>query len=67
MGRSVLTRLADEGQALFLYLYTLSELKHGGKFINVSSSVVDNAAFPGLPGNAGQGLIIFGSGLLSQK
>jgi len=62
MGRSVLARLADEQQALFTYIYTLSDFRQGGKFINVSTSVVDNAAVPGLPDDDGQGLVIVGSG-----
>ena len=62
MGRSVLTRLADITRARFTYLYDLSVLRNGGKFINVSCSVIDNATTPGLPDSDGQGLIIFGSG-----
>jgi hypothetical protein len=62
MGRCVWTRLADEQQARFTYLYTLSDLRQGGRFVNVSTSVVDNASLPGLPEQAGQGLVIFGSG-----
>src|SRR5450631_3064865 len=62
MGRCVLTRLANEQQARFTYLYTLSDFRQGGKFVNVSTSVVDNASLPGLPEQAGQGLLIFGSG-----
>jgi hypothetical protein len=62
MGRSVLTRLTDEGRLLFTILYTLSTFRDGGKFINVSTDIVDNARFPGLPSSTGSGLIVFGSG-----
>jgi hypothetical protein len=43
MGSSVLTRLADITGARFTYLYDLSVLRDGGKFVNVSCSVIDNA------------------------
>jgi hypothetical protein len=62
MGRSVLTRLVDEAHASFECLYELSNFFDGGKFVNVSTTIVDNARFPGLPDRTGQGLIIFGSG-----
>ncbi len=62
MGRSILTRATDPEQAQFSMLYTLSDFREGGKFVNVSVSIVDNALFPGLPQEAGQGLVMFGSG-----
>ena len=62
MGRSVLTRAINPDQALFQNLYTFSDFRQGGKFVNVSVSIVDNATVPGLPMHTGRGLVIFGSG-----
>jgi hypothetical protein len=62
MGRSVLAWSDDGGQTPFHYLYDLSILNRGGKFINVSPVIVDNAAIPGLPSTSGKSLLLWGSG-----
>jgi hypothetical protein len=62
MGRSWLGRLVDEGHALFEVVHEFSDFKAGGKFVNISCSVVDNATVPGLPRSSGLGLVLFGGG-----
>jgi Domain of unknown function (DUF4185) len=75
MRRSALTRLDDENRNLFTHLYDVSDIdpypcaqflcvnKSGGKFINISPVVVNNADVPGLPQTTGQGVLMWGSGL----
>jgi len=76
MRRSALTRLDDESRNLFTYLYDVSNFDPyscapvpclnqsvGGKFINISPVVVNNADVPGLPQTTGQGVLMWGSGL----
>jgi hypothetical protein len=63
MGRSVLAWSNDGAQSPFRLLYDFSNVHQGGKFINVSPVIVDNATIPGLPDSSGQGLLVFGSGL----
>ncbi len=62
MGRSVLTWSSDGGQTPFHYLYDLSVLKAGGRFINLSPVIMDNAVVGDLPDRDGQGLLLWGSG-----
>ena len=57
MGRSVLLRSNDNAKN-FSYLYDLSV----NKFINVAPVVVENAGIPGLPEQAGKGVLLWGSG-----
>jgi len=61
MGRSVLARSTDGAQT-FQYLYDLSVLSAGGKFINAAPVAVDNADIPGLPRSSGKGVLLWGSG-----
>jgi uncharacterized protein DUF4185 len=63
MGRSILAWSGDHSQSAFHYLYDVSVLQRGGKFINLSVSIVNNADIPGLPAAAGQGLLLWGAGL----
>jgi hypothetical protein len=63
MGRSVLAWSGDSAQSPFHLLYDFSNVHQGGKFINVSSVIVRNSTLPGLPDAAGEGLLVFGSGL----
>jgi hypothetical protein len=63
MGRSVLASSVDSAQSPFQFLYDFSNVKLGGRFINVSPVIVDNATVPGLPDSGGQGLLVFGTGL----
>jgi len=63
MGRSVLTWSGDAAQSPFNYLYDLSDATQGGKFINVSTAIVNNADISGLPDTVGQGLLLWGGGL----
>jgi hypothetical protein len=63
MGRSVLASSADSAQSPFSLLYDFSNVHLGGRFINVSPVIVDNSTMQGLPDAAGQGLLVFGSGL----
>lgn len=58
MGRSVLAVSDDDGQT-FQYLYDVSRRY----FINISTVKVDSAAWPGLPSNQREGLLMFGSGV----
>ncbi len=62
MGCSVLARSSDGAQT-FAALYDVST----DKFINVVPVIVDNAAIPGLPESAGQGLLAWGSGNYRQS
>ncbi len=62
MGRSVLAVSDDDGHT-FRYLYDLSTRQ----FINVSVAQVKNAAWKGLPGANGTGLLLFGSGTYRQS
>jgi hypothetical protein len=64
MGRSVLASLEDPVRIdQFNYCYDLSDVKYGGKFINLSTVIVNNAEVSGLPDKVGQGLLLWGSGL----
>ena len=63
MGRSFLAWSSDGGQSAFHYLYDLSVLARGGKFINLSVAIVNNAEIPGLPDAAGRGLLLWGNAL----
>ena len=56
--RSILARSNDGGIHFGKPLYTLST----DKFIHVSAQVIDNHVLQGLPENAGQGLLIWGTG-----
>jgi hypothetical protein len=58
MGRSVLARSEDGAIHFGPPLYDFST----NKFINLSLQVVNNADFPGLPDEQGNGLLIWGSG-----
>ncbi len=60
MGRSMMTRLTDEKGLRFRTLYELSP--RGGRFLNVSTGIVDCAKVAGLPQAAGAGLLLWGSG-----
>jgi hypothetical protein len=73
-GRSVLAWSGDSAQSPFNYLYDLSgyqgisgdavrDLSVIGKFINVSTVIVNNAYISGLPDIDGKGLLLWGSGL----
>lgn len=62
MGRSVLARSDDGGQS-FAYVTDVSR----DKFINVAPVVVSNAAVPGLPSNAGRGVLMWASGTYRQS
>jgi hypothetical protein len=57
MGRSVLAVSDNDGQD-FTLLYTVST----SHFINISVSRVNLADWPGFPEEAGEGLVLFGSG-----
>jgi hypothetical protein len=63
MGRSILAWSGDDARSAFHYLYDLSVLQRGGKFINLSVLIVNNADIPGLPDAEGQGLLLWGNGL----
>src|SRR5260370_29059739 len=63
MGRSVLAWSSDSAQSPFHLLDDFSNVHQGGKFINVSPVVVDNAFVRGLPDATGSGLLVFGTGL----
>ena len=63
MGRSVLAWSGDSAQSPFHLLYDFSNVHQGGKFINVSPVIVDNAFVGGLPDAKGSGLLVFGTGL----
>ena len=65
MGRSVLTWSGDAAQSPFHYLYDLSNVTQGGKFINVSTAIINNANISGLPDTSGQGLLLWGIWSLS--
>jgi DNA invertase Pin-like site-specific DNA recombinase len=63
MGRSVLAWSSDNARSPFHLLYDFSNVRQGGRFINVSPVIVHNSTLPGLPDAAGDGLLVFGSGL----
>jgi hypothetical protein len=63
MGKSFLASSDDAAQSPFHFLYYLSDINGGGKFINVSTVIVNNVDIPGLPETTGQGLLLWGSGL----
>jgi hypothetical protein len=71
MGRSVLTwsdqfNCTVSGSGPFHYLYDMSDVIQGGKFINLSAVVVNNADIPGLPDTAvagAKGLLLWGTGV----
>ena len=63
MGKSILAWSGDGAQSEFTFVYELSKITEGGKFINVSSAIVNNSEIPGLPQSDGQGLLLWGSGL----
>ena len=65
MGRSVLCR-ADGDPTNLDYLYDVSILNEGGKFINVSPVVVPNGTVSGLPVD-GDVLLVWGSGRYRQS
>ncbi len=83
MGGSILARLDDDVNYQFTRLYDLSRLDttwlntsprssdsrlyYGGKFINISPVIVNNAEISGLPETTGQGLLLWGSGLFRQS
>ena len=50
-------------QSPFNFLYYLSDIENGGKFINISTAIVNNASISGLPDIDGQGLLLWGNGL----
>ena len=60
MGRSVLTRAVDGDPTSLRWIYDFSVARHGGKFVNVSCVVVDDAP-DGLPFR-GPALLVWGSG-----
>jgi hypothetical protein len=62
MGRSVLAR-SDDGGRSFRYLYDVSR----DAFINIAPAVVSNAAVPGLPAQAGRGVLLWASGPYRQS
>lgn len=61
-GRSILARTRDGGQT-FQLVHTLSQ----GVLLHVTSATVESAAVPGLPTEAGQGVLIWGSGNYRQS
>ena len=65
IGQSFLASAQNNDLSLcrFHYLYDVSDLNQGGKFISVSTAIVNNAHIYGLPETSGQGLLIWGSGL----
>ena len=73
MGKSVLTwsdqfncNILGTGHGPFHYLYDMSDVRQGGKFINKSAVIVNNDDIPGLPNTAvpgAKGLLLWGTGI----